>query len=188
MKKKQEKVLKEKTVKLNDKVDKKRKPEKYISEEAREVRNFAFILIGIIVIVLAVYGVSKVLVKDKTVIDTEGEVEGTINYDVVNVGTMFNRNYSEYYVMLYDKDDSKAIVYSAIINKYMSKEKAEKIYFCNIGNELNKKYVAEDGKGNKKAKTIDDLSVGKLTLVKIKNGKIVKYLEDVDTIKKELGV
>ena len=39
--------------------------------------------------------------------------------------------------------------------------------------------------GNEKATNINELSFGNLTLLKIKNGKIVLYLENINDIKKE---
>ena len=59
----------------------------------------------------------------------------------------------------------------------------------NRANELNKKYyVGEDKDSNPNATTSSELAFKDLTLIKIKNGKIVKYLETLDTIKTELGI
>lgn len=75
------------------------------------------------------------------------------------------------------------------MNKYMDKEKSNKVYFCDLSNELNKKYyVGEDKDSNPNATTSSELAFKDLTLIKIKNGKIVKYLETLDTIKTELGI
>ena len=38
------------------------------------------------------------------------------------------------------------------------------------------------------AKTVEEFAFGKLTLIKVKNGKIDKYIESLDTIKEELSV
>lgn len=175
--------------KLNDKANKKVKEEKYISDEAKEIRTFVFILIGIIVVVLIVYGVSKLLIKEEDDSKTDEITTGEIDYDIVSIGTMLNRNISEYYVIIYDIDDTQAVLYSSLINSYSSSEGAKKIYFCDLGNKLNANYyVGEDGTSNPSAKTISELKLGNLTLIKVKNGKIVKYIEELDTIKTELGL
>lgn len=179
-------------VKLNDKNEQKKnklKQEKHISEEAQEIRRFVIILFSVIIFILIIYGITRVL-KDEPADNTEKDVvAGEIDYDMVTIGTMLNRNLSEYYVAIYDEENPKAVYYSTIIAKYAEDEDAIKVYYCNLGNKLNEKYQAKDeNKTNPDAKSIDELSLGELTLIKIKNGKIVKYLEGLDTIREEFGV
>ena len=179
--------------KLNDKVKtkniKKVDIDKYTSEESKEVKRFIIILLSIIVLVLAVYGITRIVNKDKDNNDDRTVTAGSIDYDKVSVGTLFNRADSEYYVIVYDGEAPNAIYYSALMNKYMDKEKSNKVYFCDLSNELNKKYyVGEDKDSNPNATTSSELAFKNLTLIKIKNGKIVKYLETLDTIKTELGI
>jgi hypothetical protein len=170
-----------KTKKLNDKI-------KYESEETNEVKRFIFILLGIIIVVLIVYGITKLTTKEDNSVDLT-VTEGEINYSIVSIGTMLNKSDSEYYVMIYDQDSTQAVYYSALISKYTSEvTDALNVYFCNLGNKLNSSYyVGEDGETNPKAKEVKDLALGDLTLIKVKNGKITKYLEDIDAIKKELS-
>lgn len=171
--------------KLNDKY---LKPEKFESEESNEVKRFIFILLGIVVIVLIIYGVSKIFIKEENS-STRVTTTGEINYDIVTVGTMFNKPDKEYYVMIYDEENTNAVLYSTIINEYLNETNHLNVYFCNLKNKLNSSYyVGSDGTSNKEATTIDDLALGDLTLVKIKNGKIVKYIEELDSIKKEFGL
>ena len=180
-------------VKLNDKIDdkkkKKIKAEKYISDDSKEIRRFVIILFSVIIVVLAVYGISKVLIDEPNDEYVRNTTAGVIDYDMVSVGTMLNRNYDEYYVAIYDEEDPQAVFYSTIITLYTNKEDAIKVYYCNLGNKLNEKYQAEDeSKTNPDAKSIEELSLGELTLIKIKNGKIVKYFEGLDTIREEFGI
>ena len=183
--KKQEKLYD----KVNTKNIKKVDIDKYTSEESKEVKRFIIILLSIIVLVLAVYGITRLINKDKDNNDDRTVTAGSIDYDKVSVGTLFNRADNEYYVIVYDGEAPNAIYYSALMNKYMDKEKSNKVYFCDLSNELNKKYyVGEDKDSNQKATTSSELAFKDLTLIKIKNGKIVKYLETLDTIKTELGI
>ena len=99
---------------------------------------------------------------------------------------MLNRPYNEYYVMVYDADDAEAIYYSSLITNYEKKENAKKIYFCNLGNKLNSDFSAKGGESNPEAKSLDELKFGKVTLIKVKDGKINKYIENVDDIKATL--
>ena len=184
-----------KKVKLNDKTEKKEnktnniKQEKYISDEAKEIRRFVIILFSVIIFVLVIYGISRVLMDEPVDNNKKNVVAGKVDYDMVTIGTMLNRNLSEYYVAIYDEENPKAVYYSTIIAKYAEEEDAIKVYYCNLGNKLNEKYQAEDeSKTNPDAKSIEELSLGELTLIKIKNGKIVKYLEGLDTIREEFGI
>ena len=160
----------------------------YTSEEGQEIKRFAFILIGIIVIVLAIYGIGTHFKKEEENSYERTTQTGKINYDKVSVGTMFNKKESEYYVFLYGEDDKNVVLYDYILDKQKSKKDGLKIFYCDITSELNKDYYVTDGKTNKNAKTIDDVKFGEVTLVRIKNGKIIKYIENVDEIKKELGI
>lgn len=174
---------KEKTKKV-----KKLKQSKYRSEEQKDMMRFLIILFGVIAVVAIVYGISRFLIKEEDVFKDE-VVTGQVNYELVTVGTMFNRNYSEYYVVAYEKEDTQAILYSALMNKYTNMTDSLKVYFCDLDNKFNENYyVGETGESNPGAKSIEELALGKYTLLKIKNGKIVKYIETLDETKEELGV
>lgn len=179
--------MKKGKIKLNDKVNNKKiNIDKYESEEAKEVKRFIIILFGIIVLVLGVYVVTKALSKDD---DSNGRevTAGEIDYDIVSVGTILNKSDKEYYVIVYDGTVSEAVYYSALVNIYMNKEGSLPVYFCNLNNTLNKEYYVGNENSNKKAQKTSEFAFGDLTLLKIKNGKITKYIEALDTIKEELS-
>lgn len=180
------KIKAKKSIEIVEKNEEKIKETKYISEEAAEVRKFIIILLVFLVIILGIYFLTKVFVsKEDTPVNDEVQT-GIVSYDVVSVGMILNRPYDDYYVIVYDAEETDAVMYSAIINNYQAKDTAKKIYFCDLGNELNKSYVSKTGEGNKDAKTTDEFNFGKLTLLQIKNGKITKYIEDLDSIKDTL--
>lgn len=175
----------------NKKMEKKIKKEtkwRNLTDEQREVIRFVLIIVIIIIFVLGVYGISKLLIKDKEEVMTNKVTPGAINYDLVSVGTMFNRPIDEYYVIIYDSSKNESIYYSGLINKYTEENKALKVYLCDLDNKLNQKYYVGEGKSNPKAKDINDLALGDFTLVKIKNGKIVKYIETVEGLQKEWNI
>ena len=164
----------------------KEKDLKIETDEKTETFRFISILVIVLVVVGIVYGISKLFMKDdKIKYDVQ---EGNINYEIVTSGTMLNRPYKEYYVMAYDSEDSDGIYYATIAAMYMRKEKALKVYYCDLANKFNKDLVSKDGKINFDAKDVENLSFGKFTLLKIKNGKIVKYVDGVDNVKKELSL
>ena len=61
------------------------------------------------------------------------------------------------------------------------------VYTIDLSNELNKaQYDAENV--NTKAKKVSEMKVGDITLIKVKNGKIEKYIVDYAKMEKELGL
>lgn len=157
------------------------------SEDENTLKNLIIIVIVIAVIIGIVYAVTELVKKDAT--PTDEIVSGEINYDKISVGTMLNRPYDKYYVLIYNADDAKAVLYSTILTKYMSKEKSEKIYFCDLSNRLNAEYynINNDNKSNPKATKVEDFNFGDLTLIKVEKGKITKYTESLEEIKEILN-
>lgn len=158
------------------------KETKYKSETEEEIIRFLIILGVVIVFVIGVYFVSRLIVNNRNKPAEDASTPGEIDYSTISVGTIFNRPYTEYYVMVYDKDDTNAAYYSALITQYQKNQDATKMYFCDLSNSLNSSYIADEGKSNPLAKTIDELAFGDITLLKIKNGKITKYIETVKEI------
>ena len=137
-----------------------------------EIYRFIVIFFIITLVVIGLYFLSKGIVSKRT--SSENTVDTIeIAYDKLNVGMIFNRPYDEYYIMIYDSNIEQAVYYSAIITKYRNKD--------------NHSYYSGKENGNEKATNINELSFGNLTLLKIKNGKIVLYLENINDIKKELN-
>lgn len=157
------------------------------TENEEIIRRFVIIFIIIVVIVVGVYFLTNILVNKDSSSSTSNEtIAGEVNYDILSVGTLLNRPYKEYYVMVYNSEDSEAIYYSSLITNYEKEEDASKIYFCDLANALNSSYSAKGGESNPKAKSIEELKFGKVTLIKVKDGKISKYLEDIEAIKTAL--
>lgn len=162
---------------------------KDISEDSVEIKSFIIIVVVISVLIGAIYGLTELIKKEPA--EEEKITAGTINYDKLTVGTLLNRPYEEYYVLVYNSEDNNAVLYSTILSKYTQKNDKKdyiKIYYCDLANSLNAKYynVGEDDKSNPNAKNIEELDFGKVTLLKIKNGKINMYFEDISKIKETL--
>jgi len=157
------------------------------SSDDNTIKKLIIIIFIIVVILVFLYGFTEILKKDES--NEDPIVTGTVNYDKISVGTLLNRPYDNYYVMVYNAEDNDAVLYSTILTKYMQKtENNKKIYFCDLNNKLNNEYydINKDGKSNPEATSIDALNFGNLTLLEIEKGKIVNYIEDIDGIKKIL--
>lgn len=166
-------------------MNKKIKNQKYYTEEQKEIQKFIIIIIVLVLLIGAVYFLTDKFVEQGK---SNNIRTGEINYDKATIGTLLNRPYDEYYAMIYSSGSTDASYYNLIKNNYSSKDGGLKIYYIDLDNELNQKYynVNNDNKSNPNAKSIDDIDLGDITLIKVKNGEIVSYIEDIEQIKTEL--
>lgn len=156
---------------------------KNVNEDTNEVKKFIIILVGVALVAVLLYFVSsKVLIKDGVKNDDTKDTEVSFSYSTVDVGNVFNRPYKEYYVYAFDIESLKASYYTSLTSGIKNEE--HKVYFLNLASELNKAYVGE--KSNKDAKNAKELSLVEPTLIKIADGKIVKYLDKLEDIESEL--
>ena len=174
------------TIKNKNNKDKKKdliKNQKDVNDNELEIRHFFIILFIVLIIAVGLYFISKAVVDKRKANNNEtNTVKGQIDYDIVSVGTILNRPYNDYYVLVYDSEDTNALYYSNLYSKYASKEDSLKIYYCDLNNILNKDYVSEDGEGNPYARSTEDFSFGKITLLRIINGYVYSYMDDLEEI------
>jgi len=167
---------------------KKLKQEKYRTEEQETIIRFVRVLLIVIIFILLVYFATRIFVKKDLVKDNKETSVTEVSYRKMVFGTLLNRPYDEYYAVAYSGTDNKAYYYTSIVDNYAKGSKSLYVYFIDLDDYMNKDYIAVDGKTNKHAKTISELKVGDLTLLKIKNGEIVKYLENIDDIRNEFAI
>ena len=164
---------------------------KYETEEQKEIKKFILVLVGLIIIVVGIYFFTRAFVT-KDLFGKKTEVtytDGAYSSDRAIVGTMLNRPYEEYYVMAFDSEGTQANYYNTIVSQYMSSKDSLKTYFIDTNNALNQKYVAtEDEKITEKFDTIENLKLGEVTLIKVKDKKVTKLITNIEKIKEELTV
>jgi len=161
------------------------------SEDENEVKAFLIIIVVIAVLIGIIYGLTELL-KNHEDGNVNNVIAGEVNYDIVSVGTLLNRAEKEYYVLAFKSEENDSMLYSALLTKYMqnsSKKDYIKIYYCDLSNSLNRDYynVNNDGKSNPEATKTEDFNFGNLTLIKVKDGKVNKYIEDYESVKKILS-
>lgn len=167
---------------------------KYQTDEQLEIRNFIIVILVVLLCVGGLYlatrlFVTKDLFKDKTENETQEVSDGTINYDVAIIGTMLQKKDKEYYVAIYDQSDKGKYLADMLklSRKYEEKEKHLPLYIVDLSNKLNEGYYDPENV-NVEAKTVKDMKVGDITLLKVKKGKITKYIVDYAKMEKELGI
>ena len=155
------------------------------TEEQKEIKKFLIILLCVVVIVFGFYFFTKDVVQKNNTNNKKEDV--VFNYDQIILGELFNRPYDEYYTLIFNSEDVKANYYYSLFSGYKSKEGATKIYYTDLSASMNSTFYTKDG-GNVKSTNLDDLKVSDLTLIKIKDKKIVKFFETEEDIEKELGL
>jgi len=165
---------------------KKKEPKKTLIKQVNDaddqIRKFVIILTGVAVIcVLSYLFTAKFLVKDKTK-DTDKKDETSISYDNIRVGNIYNRPYDTYYVLATDL--TKDTTYQSLVGTFKTNHSNTKVYFIDLSLSVNKEYI---GKSNKNATKASEIKLSDPTLIKIKNGKIVSYLDNKNSIENELN-
>ncbi len=151
--------------------------------ELKGLGKILLILVGaFIVMYLITLGANKAGLFDPGYNKPEVS-DAVISYENIMAGTIFNRE-GNYYVAILDSKDKMNAYYESVISNYQKKEDKTPLYVVDLSDELNKSIIGEED--NIKASSLSDMSVKSSTLLLIKNGKIVKYIIDMDTIESEL--
>lgn len=173
----------------NKKSNKRIKMDKYETEEQVELKQFIKILIVLIILVVGVYFLTRIFVT-KDLFNKKDETNttaGSINYNTTLIGNMFNKADKEYYVLMYDTEDIESAYYSGFISNYSKNTNALTVYFANLNNPLNNKYVVDNAdEVNINTTNFEEFRVNKIALLKISDGKITKSMTNVEDIAKEL--
>lgn len=165
------------------------KEEKYRSEEQKEIIRFVKILLAVIIFIVLIYFATRLFVKKDMNTNEEETAVTEISYNKMVFGTMLNRPYDEYYVLAFSSEDNEANYYNSLASSYMAKEDSLYVYYIDLEDSMNKSFIAgNDEESNPDAKSLEELKVSDLTLIKVVDGEIVKYIENVSDIKSEFDI
>lgn len=158
-------------------------------EEDKAVRNFIIIFVIVLLLVVGLYFFTVFINKDNEPKkeDTNTAEEVKIDNTKAIVGTMLQKSDKDYYVILYKSDGKKASEYESLETKYKATKDALPIYYVDLSDGINSKYYDKDHV-NLSASDVNDLRFGDITVLEVKDGKIVKSFNTVDKIKKEFKI
>ncbi len=137
------------------------------------LKTLGLVVVFIGVLYLGILGMKSLGLFEKGY--TKPTSEATISYEYILLGTVFDRNEKEYYVIF---DDFEKNLYSHI-SSIVSKKNLP-VYKVDMSKSENALFKSEESNPN--AKNVDELKINGLTVVKIKNGKIDKYYTGLDNI------
>ena len=152
-------------------------------DDNKTIRNFIIIFVVIIVFVIGAYLLTKFVInKEEKKEETQTSKEVQIDNSIAIVGTMLSKAEDNYYVLIFKNDDN-AGKYLTIKSQYEAKKNKKALYTVDLANKLNEKYYDKDNV-NLSASDINDLRFGDITLLEVKQGKIVKSYDTIEKIKK----
>ena len=160
-----------------------KRQEKFYTEEQKEIRSFVKILSVILIIFIGLYIFGSIKGDTKRKIERTNNA-GQINYDSLIIGTILSKADKEYYVLVFDSEDLNNSYITNLAANYKSGTNALPIYTADLSLEFNKKYIADESNYDKE--DVANLRFKTTTLLKITDGKIIKFIEDEDDIIKEL--
>lgn len=160
-----------------------KRKEKFYTEEQKEVFKFFKILFGLVVIIGLLYLFTvKFVNKENNYKRTNNS--GKVQYESIYLGTLLNKADNEYYVLIVDNSDISNNLYISRVSEYKSKISHLPVFTADLSNELNKSFISKESSYNKD--NMDNFKVSGTTLVKVKDGKIQKFIENKDSILSEL--
>jgi len=117
--------------------------------------------------------------------DSSEEKEVEIQKEEILIGETFEKTDKEYMVVYYDyEDDFNADLYAMLIQNYNNKKNDVPIYKVDLASNLSKNYVVQDEeKSNTKPTSLSNLKIKGATVIRIKDKKVIKYVEGKDSIK-----
>ena len=188
-KKVNKKVNKKKTTKVEEtiKESKSKRNIYYATSDQEDVKKFIIVILVVAGLLVGVYFLTRVFVTKDLIPKEETVVPGEVNYNVATVGTMLNRPYDSYYVLIYSTAGEKSQEMQVVYSNYINKSGHAKMYILDLNNSLNADYY-DPANENVKAKSVDEFKFGEFTLIKVVNGEVNKYINDITKIKAELGV
>ena len=113
------------------------------------------------------------------------ELEVEIQFDEILIGRSFSLTDNTYYVLYYEFDDEEINSnLSSLVYNYRSSNKDILLYTVNMSNAFNSSFLSEES--NKNAENASELKIAGPTLIKFVDGKISRYVENMDDIENRL--
>jgi hypothetical protein len=98
-KKDNKKDIKKKTTKVEE--NKNKRNIYYATSDQEDVKKFIIVVLVVAGLLVGVYFLTRIFVTKDLIPKEETVTPGEVNYNVATVGTMLNRPYDSYYVLIY---------------------------------------------------------------------------------------
>ena len=139
-----------------------------VQDDEIKVTTFFKYLVGILLILVIFSLITMFATRDKNK-DTAEETK--MQYEKILVGSILNRNESDYFVLVEVENEPNASTYKTLIDNYIKKEEHSRFYYVDLGDMFNSKYVGDEN--SKDFTDILNVKFAETTLLHVKEGKIV---------------
>lgn len=110
----------------------------------------------------------------------------SISYDNIIIGRSFSMDEAAYLVLYYDGSNSDlSSTVGTLVSTYKNKDSHLPIYKVDMSDGLNKNYTSEESNTN--PRSVEDLHINGITLIKFVDNKVDEYIEGQDSISDYLG-
>ena len=140
------------------------------------IKTVVIVLVFIGVMYLMMLGLIKLGAFEKGYEAPSHETE--FDYEYINIGTVFTRSDSTYYVLFDDYGTN--ISSNTYLENNIASKLSDPVYKVDMSKEQNAKYKSDTP--NKSASNASELKIDGITLIRIKNGRIDMYLTGSEEI------
>ena len=148
-----------------------------------QIKEKIILIVCVLVIIIGTYFITAAILPKRSNNNDLSSLNSSglsLNYDnIIIASDTFSINKQKYMVLFFSEKDSKDYL-KTTFNLYDSSDNEIKLYKVNTDESINKFVKANES--NKDASSIEDLKISGDTLITIENGKIVSYIDDVDSI------
>lgn len=172
-----------------EKVVKKTTPEKKVRIEnikkffRSDLGSLIEILAVIIVIILAFFLITNIIKNNGTKQQTSNK-DVQIQYEEIFMSNIFNQSEDDYYVLMYDTEDTYASAIENYKKAYTAKEDAISFHTVLLNSAFNKKFVAKE---SNVVNNIKEFKVSGITLIRVEDKTITEKYEGTDAVLNKLG-
>lgn len=153
------------------------------SDEMTKLIRIVFIIVAIVIIFYAITVLITKYKKENYERNTT-PIKAIIQYDEIIIGTLLNQSRNEYYVLMEKEENLYHSLLQSYLDSYQTKQNALKVYTVNLDSIFNADYISSESKLN--VENIKDFRVSNISLIKVKDQKIVETYEGIDQVENAL--
>ena len=153
-----------------------------ISEDSFDMRVLHILRTAIVILVifLVFYFVTVLITGYSGKKSSKENKDTTISYSTTIVGRSFSMPEEEYLILYYDNSDEELNDFVSLVSTYRSSEENYTIYTVDMGDSLNKNYVADSS--NTTPSSVSEISINGPTLIHFSGHQVVEYIEGKEAI------
>lgn len=149
--------------------------------EDKEVSRAIKIVVGVVLTFALIYLLAALFTGEIN-LKKEKESEPTIQYVEILAERTFKQKDSDYFVLYYDFEDEATV--GLFDTVFESLKETASAYKVDLSKKFNANYLVEDSKNvDTTPENLEELKVKNPTLIRIKDGKVDKFVNGVENIK-----